>query len=386
MNNNNTLLKEFPNKRIRAMDGMAVTADVWEDAHNFHRQSQRFHNLFSHGSGVVTGMEVIASDPADTSVYILPGVAVDTAGRMIAIAEPTAYDIGRQVEGLLHVVLTFGESRPRSEGTQSTQEGAPLYVQTEFSIQALPTLPDAPHIELARVRRQGRTSAISDARNASQPGVNEIDLRWRRQNTSSVPETLGIGVFYAGMTDHRHGSGLANLARAVTRTGHFRAVVDDNIPVTTGVDDYGLVCVVAQRAFTLSPEEHNTIQAYVEAGGTVFLESCRREGTGTPGSDQSFTELATAFGARPGDALKGLHSLVTTPNLFMSLPGGYETQGTPTLSVSDGVIISTADYGCLWNGERRGSPASREDIRAAFELGENILQYALDRRKATRRK
>ena len=382
---NNTLLKEFPNKRIRAMDGMAVTADVWEDAHSYHRQAQRFHNLFSHGSGVVTGMEVIASDPADTSVYILPGVAVDTAGRMIAIAEPTAYDIGRQVEGLLHIVLTFGESRPRSESAQSTQEGAPLYVHTEFSVQALPGLPDVPHIELARVRRQGRTSAIADAKDLARPAANEIDLRWRRQNTSTVPDTLGIGVFYAGMTDHRHGSGLANLARSVSRTGRFYAVVDDNIPVTTGVDDYGLVCIVAQRAFQLSPEEQNTLQAYVQSGGTVFLESCRHDAAGTPGSDQSFADLATAFGARPGDALKGVHALVTTPNLFMSLPAGYETQGAPTLTVSDGVIISTADYGCLWNGERRGSPASREDIRAAFELGENILHYALDRRKAAQR-
>ena len=128
MANNNDILKEFPNKRIRAIDGMAVTSDVWENAHDYHRQSQRFHNLYAHGSGIVNGLSVVASDPPDTSVYILPGVAVDSAGHMIVITEPTAYDIGRQVDGPLHLVLTFGESRPRSEGNQSTQEGAPLFV------------------------------------------------------------------------------------------------------------------------------------------------------------------------------------------------------------------------------------------------------------------
>ncbi len=114
-NNNNTdLIKEYPNKRIQANDGMAVTSEVWEDAHNYHRQAQRFHNRFSHGTGIVQGLQVIASDPPDTAVYIMPGVAVDSAGHMIVVAEPTAYDIGRQVDGLLHLVLTYGESRPSS--------------------------------------------------------------------------------------------------------------------------------------------------------------------------------------------------------------------------------------------------------------------------------
>jgi hypothetical protein len=379
--NNHSLLKEFPNKRIRAMDGMAVTADVWEDSHSFHRSAQRFHNLFSHGSGIVTGMEVIASEPADTSVYILPGVAVDTAGRMIAIAEPTAYDVGRQVEGLLHIVLTFGESRPRSDGAQSTQEGAPLYVHTEFGVQALPKLPDVPHIELARVKRQGRTSAIADARDAANPGPNEIDLRWRRQNAPSVPDTLGVAVFYAGMTDHRAGAGVANLAQAVSQRSRFNVVVDNNAEITTGVDDYGLVVIVAQRAFQLSPEEHNTLQAYIENGGTVLFESSRRDASGTPTSDQSFVDLANAFGVKIADAVKASHKVLKAPNLFLALPAGYE-QTAPTLQAGGGVLISTGDYASLWQGERKGGPAFREEIRSAFELGENILHYAYERQQA----
>jgi Domain of unknown function (DUF4159) len=378
--NNNSLLKEFPNKRVRAMDGMAVTADVWEDSHSFHRQAQRFHNLFNHGSGIVTGMEVIASDPADTSVYILPGVAVDTAGRMIAIAEPTAYDVGRQVEGLLHIVLTFGESRPRSDGAQSTQEGAPLYVHTEYGVQALPRLPDVPHIELARVRRQGRTAALSDARDADNPTANEIDLRWRRQNVSTVPDTLGVAVFYAGMTDHRYGLGVANLAQTVSQRGRFDVVVENNAEITTGLDDYGLVIVVAQRAFQLSPEEHNTLQAYVEAGGTVLFESSQRDGTGKPTSEQSFIELANGFGVQIADASRTGHKILKSPNLFVALPAGYDT-GTPTLQAGGGVLISSGDYGALWQGERKSGPAMREEIRAAFELGENILHYAYQRQQ-----
>jgi hypothetical protein len=381
---NNTLLKEFPNKRIKAIDGMAVTADVWDEEHRFHRQSLRYHNLYSHGSGIVTGLQVIASDPADTSVYILPGVAVDSAGSTVVISEPTAYDIGRQVEGLLHLVLTYGETRPRAEGDQSTQEGAPLYVQAEFGVQALNTLPPTPHVELARVRRQGRTSAIADAKDPAQPGVNEIDLRWRQQNVVTARETVGVAVFYAGMADRRHGQGVMNLARSVRHSGPYNVVVEDNASLTTGLDDYALVCLVGQRAFQLSPEEQNTLQAYVQAGGTVFLEACRREGV--PGADQSFADLLNTFGVKVADAVKARHAVLTSPNFFAMLPAGYETQGTPALQAGGGAILSLADYGCVWSGERRSGAASREEIRAAFELGENILNYAIERRRAAKSK
>lgn len=379
MTNNNDLLKEFPNKRMRAVDGMAVTADVWENAHNYHRQTDRYHNLYSHGSGIVTGLQVIASDPPDTSVYILPGVAVDSAGQMIVIAEPTAYDVGRQVEGQLHLVLTYGESRPRSEGTQSTQEGAPLFVHSEFGVQALPEVPTTPYIELARVKRQGKASALVDAKDATRPGPNDIDLRWRRMSTPTVRENVGVAVVYAGMADRHHGEGVLNLARAVNQHTQFNVVVDDNALLAGGLDDYALICVVAQRAFQFSPEEQNALQAYVQNGGTVFFESCRRDSTSVPGSDQSFQELITTFGVKAADAAKSGHALLRQPNLFVGAPAGYEMQGT--LLAGGGVVMTTADYGCLWAGDQRNGAASREAIRSAIEFGENLISYAADRRK-----
>lgn len=374
MSNNNDLLKEYPNKRIRAVDGMAVTAEVWEDAHNYHRQAQRFHNHFGHGSGIVSGLQVIASDPADTAVYVLPGVAVDSVGRMIVIAEPTAYDIGRQLDGPLHLVLTYGESRPRSEGSQSTQEGAPLFVLAEFGLQALPVVPDTPYVELARVRRQGKGSPVADARDRDHPGANEIDLRWRTDSQSGLPATIGVAVVYAGMADRRHGEGLLNLARIVGHRTHYTVVVDDNVAVSGGLADYALVCVVAQRAFQFSPEEQSALQAYVKGGGTLFLESCRRE---TAGADPSFQELLNVFGVKSAEALKSGHPVLKQPHFFADIPAGFDGQGT--LLGAAGVVLATADYGCLLAGENRSGAAPREAIRAAAEFGENLICYAAGR-------
>ena len=110
-------LSLFPNKRIRAIDGMAVTADVWEEAHDYHRQLNRLHTVLHHGAGIVTGLEVIASDPADNSVYLLPGMAVDSVGQTIVVPEPRSYDLGN-ADGRLYLIVAYNESRPQSAGSR----------------------------------------------------------------------------------------------------------------------------------------------------------------------------------------------------------------------------------------------------------------------------
>jgi hypothetical protein len=72
---------------------------------------------------------------------------------------------------------------------------------------------------------------------------------------------------------------------------------------------------------------------------------------------------------------------LTEPFLFGAPPPGYETQGKPEVLAADGVIFSTCEYGRLWQGERRGGVASREEIRSAVEWGNNILTYALERHR-----
>jgi hypothetical protein len=71
------------------------------------------------------------------------------------------------------------------------------------------------------------------------------------------------------------------------------------------------------------------------------------------------------------------------PHLFAAPPPGFETDGTPKVVVGAAaagrVVWSMCDYGCLWQGERRGRAASREEIRTAMEWGANVVTYALNR-------
>lgn len=395
-------LQKFPTRRIKPVDGLAVTADVWREAHDYHRQRQRYHNMLSHGPGIVSGLDVIASDPPDTAVYIQPGVAIDPQGRLIVLKEPITYDVGQTAEGRLYLLLSYGESESAPTSEEDAGPESARYVQAEFGIETQTQRSASKGVELARIRRQERDSLIFNAQDAAHPGANEIDLRFRREIGAARREALAMAVCYVGggMKSARHSEGANYMARAFGRrpgldAGH-QLHVDHDIPIAPGLEVYTLVYLVGQGSFQMGKEEMEALYAYMERGGTLFIESCRHETDGSaqsgaqsgaqssePQSDTAFYNLLSDLGVELSE-LRSDHRLLREPFLFAAPPPGFETQGSPRVVVSDAVIFSTHDYGCLWQGERRGGSASREEIRSAMEWGGNVVAYALARRKRIR--
>jgi hypothetical protein len=369
-------LKDFPSKRIEPVDGMAVTAEVWKESHDYHRLRERYHALLHHGPGIVTGLEVIASDPPDSSVFILPGIALDTQGQTIVLPEPTAFDVG-QSRGLLYLLLTYGESAPLA----GDSEEGPRYIHAQFGIEARSELPDTPYVELARIRRQDRDAPIANAQDAAHPAADKIDQRFRRQAGVTPQEAVTLAVCYTGAgSGTGHGQGASHLARAL-RHAEQQVWLDDGVPLAEGLEAYTLVYLVGQDAFELDRDEMNALYAYLQAGGTILFESCRQATEGTdPPADAAFLDLLASMGVEL-ETLPPDHRLLVEPFLFAAPPPGFETEGTPEILVGGGVFLSTFDYGCLWRGERRGGSASREEIRTAMEWGTNLLAYAAARRR-----
>jgi hypothetical protein len=196
-----------------------------------------------------------------------------------------------------------------------------------------------------------------------------------------------VAVSYGGGTPiPRHGRGLSLLARSLSRSRDLSVWVDDNIPLAPGLENYSLLYLVGQSEFQLDSAEMSALHAFLQAGGTLFIESCRRDiALGEPPADASFMALLSAIGVQM-EELRGGHDLLVSPNLFSSVPSGFETQGTPSVRAGagpagGGVVFSACDYGCLWQGERRSGAASREHIRSAQEWGANLLAYAAERRR-----
>jgi hypothetical protein len=375
------LIRLFPTKRVSPFDGMAVTADVWAQAHEYHRQRQQLHALFNNGAGIVTGLQVIASDPPDSAVYILPGVAVDDEGQVIVLPKPRAYNMGT-AQGYLYLLLTYGQSGPRAD--EDEPEGM-RFLFDEFGIQATPILPSPPYVELARIWREGRETTIADAQDPSHPELNEIDLRFRQEIGRTLPKVARIAAKTLGDTPcPEHEQGISYLARACRRAGLYQAWVDKNVALDDRLSTYALVYLSARSTFQLERDEMNALYAYLQEGGTVLCEGCRQELTdkGSP-ADTSFADLLGSFGIEL-EALPANHDIVSKPNLFRVAPPGFETEGEPGIQIGRGVILSTYDYGCLWQGERRSGPASREEIRTALEWGGNILSWAAERRRGPR--
>lgn len=367
------LLQVFPDKRIKPADGMAVTAKVWEEAHDYHRQHLQFNNMLHHGSGIVTGLEVIASDPPDTLVYILPGIAVDTTGQIIVLPQPVAYDIGDEMEGLLYLLLSYGESRPRAEEGGDQEDGL-MYVHAEFSISARKTLPTTPCVELARVTRRSRKDPFLDAQNPAQPDPNEIDLRFRRE--IGAPREVSVAVCYLGeVKDKKHGRGASYLAHALNRLGHHYVSVRDDVSLAPGVEANTLIYLVGQGSFELSSSQMNGLSNHVKKGrGTLFVESIDSK------AESAFSKFLQTVDMEP-QALKPGHRLLIDPYLFAAPPPGFETQDAAKVLVREGVIFSTCNYGLLWQGQVHDGVPSREQIRAAVEWGGNIIAYARNRRR-----
>lgn len=373
MMNSEELYQQFPAKRIKPFDGMVITAAVWDEAHEYHRRRHGLHALLSHGAGILTGLEVIASDPADMAVYILPGIAIDPLGQVIVLPQPVAYNVGHELDGLFHLVLSYGESSPKT-GNGSQLGDSPAYVYSEFSVSAQVTLSGGPGVELARIRRSSREAVLCNALNPIFPEPDEIDLRFRRE--VGAPPEVKIAVSYLGdVADPRHGRGAAYLAQNLNQLGHFRVTVEDEVVIGPGVVGNTLLYLVGQGEFDLSESVANGLRNYVQRGkGTLLIESIDKK------AETSFMKILAAKDLKPGPLSPGSR-LLTRPYFFTAPPAGYSTRAEARVEAAEGVIFSANNYGLLWQGEREGRPASREEIRSAVEWGGNVITYAAERRR-----
>jgi hypothetical protein len=53
----------------------------------------------------------------------------------------------------------------------------------------------------------------------------------------------------------------------------------------------------------------------------------------------------------------------------------------PPLVEGGGIVISSADLGCAWQGGAESAPIDRESIRQALELGTNAAVFGQQRRR-----
>ena len=171
------------------------------------------------------------------------------------------------------------------------------------------------------MQRSKRGAIVRDAAIAASPALDEIDLRFRRA-TGGSRSAASIAVVHAGGTGGRHGAGAAYLARALRAAGQ-PTWADDNVTLSAGLGRHTLVYLVGHNGVQLTSDEMNRLDTYLQDGGTIFAESCRRDAPAATAADHSINDLFASLGLKLDNVATG-HNLLVEPNLFSAPPAGYE--------------------------------------------------------------
>jgi hypothetical protein len=389
---------KFQLKRINPFPGLSIDADMWQEAHSYHRDQQRLHILAFHNAGIVAGLEVIANDPPDLSVIIQPGMAVDPEGNTILVPQTQNYQIQTRNKGTVYLVIQFREVPV--EPYQPPDGGQPTRILEAYRIQETAKPPDEPHLELARIDFDPKGEAIKDAKAKAHPGTNDINLSFRQEAKPAAPtptppvsltetgaaaeitsparETVAVGhKVLGGASKDLHCAGWKNLIAGINRQGELAASFDDNITLNKNINRYTLIYLTGNGNFELTAQEQAVLSSFLQSGGVIFGEGCTEEQgeTEAKGAKEfglAFNQLAGQLKCKLETVPRG-HSLLSIVHVFAEAPLG----AAPSMLLEGGnMVYSGSDYGCAWQGGHQDEPLPRDIIRSSFEMGTNIIAYA----------
>jgi hypothetical protein len=377
-------LLQAASKRIVASDGMAITADVWAESHDFHRVMQQLHLQHAHAPGILAGLEVCETDAPTEKVVVLPGAALDDQGHLIVLHEPHKIDISLSNGAWPRLMLTYDESDVPQPDTSAQR--AELNVKHILHRNKL-TLENADagrgQVELARIRvhKGDADMKVRDARNPQQPGLYEIDTRFRVVLPLSGKAPASIAV--VGVGAEADIQGVYTLAAGLSRTRAVCVGVDalpdqaalQNDALKENLNDYTLLVLQVHDLTQMTSALNEALHDYVLTHkGTVWAEAMRGQ--------QQMAALRDLFNslALPLSPLTADHELMHMPNVFALPPPIDESGNTPPVFVGNGVVLCPGSYSRAWQGQLGNGPASRQAIRDASEFGENGLAFALRRK------
>ena len=387
-------------KRVNPFPGLIIDADIWRDAHEYHRNQQKLHVLSFHGYGILQGLEISASNPPDLSVTIQPGIGVDPEGNMIVVTQPQHYRLQTKKTGVIYLIIQFREVP--MEPFQPPNGGQATRILEAYRIQETDKFPTEPFLELARIDLNPDTQAVKDATSPSSYGKNEIILAYRKEiKTAQVekstpaierkgptpPETrtglsekiiLGHMVLGEGGKE-LHLAGLRNLVREIDNKYNFAVALRENVPLDSNLTQLDVLYLTGSGHFEITPDKQTLLSNFLQSGGVLFAEGCYR-GAGEEGIRQgkefglAVNRLAGQLKYRLG-TIPRTHPLLSTVHVFSEVPPG--AQPAIILAPLEGLSLfySGSDYGCAWQGGYPNASLAREIIRGASEMGVNIMAY-----------
>ncbi len=427
-----------PLERLHATDGLLLSADLWERAHAYHRQRQNVHYQALHQAGIVGGLGVSAVAAPDEIaaqyrdrrwLRVQPGLAIDATGNPIVVDRPIDFRIASSAETEpLTVYLVASYVDP----DRLQRQNSSALVQESFRIDEKTSPPAAGEIELCRLQLPPGQLSLANPQDVLQPGLQEVDLRYRPVAQPRAHGQVCLGTLPT--TDPRAArraqhcrdllAALPALYPALSAAGP--PLVLDLPGDRAALADCDLVYLTRSQYLDLAPAAQASLQAYLRAGGNLLIElpddmtniddlkgviqeieeALADIGSGPEFADmrqelnaelaacrdnlaawlealnESLAELLTATGATPGNTgrLDRQHPLRHQPFLFAQWP--RLTSKPMEILNWGGVTVAIGDLALGW-GLDDELLRPRQTIRAAQELGINLLHFAWQRRELT---
>lgn len=440
-----------PLRRLAVRNGLLLDAERWRVAHDYHRQRQNLHYQALHLPGIICGLEVSLTVPPEDVIaryrderwlQINPGVAIDAHGNLVVVDQSVKVHLASTtVDDPRWVYLVVRHVDP--EGLQRSQP-AEIIAET-FRIDEKTQPPGPLDIEVCRVLLPPDKAPLAAAMDVFQPGVGELDLRYRQTPQLRPQATVHVAYVASGLTmvdeqTHHHLQALGEAARALypsLRMAHEVAAIDlTQLPERADgrqpdgrlpplLRQCDLLYVTHRQYLGLAAPAIAHLQAYLDQGGVLLVELPSRDGNfdelnavvrelTTAVADlegsQRFADLRSQLAAELTAVTQNLHgrldqaqrSLLThgvpaETTLMLSDPDDdhplrrapFAFSQWPSLPqeplrlyAGEGLVLAIGDLSRAWRGSRELS-LPRDRIRAAQELGINLLQFAWQRHHHT---
>ena len=183
-----------------------------------------------------------------------------------------------------------------------------------------------------------------------------------------------------------HAGGVPNLTRHLERSWRRNLswqTIDLAAATVEDLLESPVLFLSGTQALPLTREQRENLRAYVERGGFLFAEACQGEGCDGQAFDDSFRALMRAL--FPDSSLR----LLPPDHAVWFAEGKVNPQYLRPLYGIDAccrtsVVYCPRNLSCLWElsaegRERNVPPEVLEEIKAAVQMGQNVVAYATNR-------
>ncbi len=279
-----SLLK--PLTRLQVTEGLEITAERWNLAHQYHRQLQNIYYQSLHQPGIVYGLGVCLIDAPEGVapqyrdrrwLQIQPGLGIDCHGNAIIVPQPLEFRIVSQARNniplSIYLVISYVDPQELQNGNN------PETVET-FRVDEKNQPPTPEEIELCRILLQPGETVLQAPRNVFFPSPNCLDLRYRPQVKTAPQSLVKIAMVELDYQQEpekadclqRLLNSLRGLYPTMAEEQKIGVISLDSAPDKKSIFNYDLLYLRQRRAQQLSQGQLELLKTYLERGGVLLVE------------------------------------------------------------------------------------------------------------------